>query len=62
MSLLLKINRYCRRTGLAESKFGRLSVRDPRLVHDLRMGRQLGPAIIARIEAFMAAPPSAPRA
>ena len=56
MSLLVKIDRYCRRTGLPESKFGRLAVHDPRLVHDLRMGRQLGPAISARIEAFMAEP------
>lgn len=54
MSLLVKIDRYCRRTGVPPSKFGRLAVHDPRLVHDLRMGRQLGPAIIARIEAFMA--------
>ena len=54
VSLLVKIDRYCRRTGLPPSKFGRLAVRDPRLVHDLRMGRQLGPAITRRIEAFMA--------
>jgi hypothetical protein len=54
MSLLVKIDRYCRRTGLPPSKFGRLAVHDPRLVHDLRMGRQLGPAITSKILAFMA--------
>lgn len=54
MSLLVKIDRYCRQTGVPPSKFGRLAVHDPRLVHDLRMGRQLGPAITARIEAFIA--------
>ena len=54
MSLLVRIDRYCRRTGVPPSKFGRLSVHDPRLVHDLKMGRQLGPAITARIEAFLA--------
>lgn len=56
MSLLVKIDRYCRRTGLRPSRFGRLAVRDPRLVQDLRAGRQLGPAILARIEAFMLEP------
>ena len=56
MSLLVKIDRYCRHTGVPPSKFGRLAVHDPRLVHDLRRGRQLGPAITARIEAFMAEP------
>lgn len=56
MSLLLKIDRYCRHTGVRPSQFGRLAVHDPRLVHDLRKGRQLGPAIVARIEAFMAEP------
>ncbi len=54
MSLLVKIDRYCRRTGTPPSRFGRLAVRDPRLVHDLRMGRQPGPAITSRVEAFIA--------
>lgn len=54
MSMLGKIDRYCRRTGTPPSKFGRLAVQDPRLVHDLRLGRQLGPAITRKIEAFLA--------
>lgn len=36
------------------TKFGRLAVRDPRLVHDLRRGRELGTRISARIDAFLA--------
>ncbi len=56
MSLLVKIDRYCRRNGLRPSRFGRLAVQDPRLVQDLRRGRQLGSAIAAKIEAFMAEP------
>lgn len=56
MSLLVKIDRYCRATGLKPSRFGRLAVRDPRLIHDLRLGRQVGPALAARVEAFMAVP------
>jgi hypothetical protein len=36
------------------TKFGRLAVRDPRLVHDLRRGREPGPRMVRRIEAFLA--------
>jgi hypothetical protein len=53
MSVLLEINRYLRRTGMPPSRFGRLAVRDPRLVHDLSRGRQPGPALQARVRAFI---------
>ena len=53
MSVLIKINRYLRATGMPVSKFGRLAVNDPRLVHDLKRGRQPGPTIVARVEAFI---------
>lgn len=53
MSLLWEINRYCRRTGLPPTKFGRLAVNDPRLIGDMLRGRQLGPSVRARVEAFM---------
>ncbi|WP_380786142.1 hypothetical protein [Sphingomonas sp. R86521] len=53
MSVLIKIDRYLRRTGMPVSKFGRLAVNDPRLVHDLKRGRQPGHGIVARIEAFI---------
>jgi hypothetical protein len=53
-SLMVEIDRCLRRTGLRESKFGRLSVRDPRLVHDLRHGRVPGPELIARVRATIA--------
>ncbi len=53
MSVLIKIDRYLRRTGMPVSKFGRLAVNDPRLVHDLKRGRQPGRIIVARIEAFI---------
>ncbi len=53
MSVLIKINRYLRQTGMPMSKFGRLSVKDPRLVHDLRLGRQPRPPMVARIEEFI---------
>jgi hypothetical protein len=53
VSVLIKIDRYLRRTGMPVTKFGRLAVNDPRLIHDLKHGRQPGAAIIARIEAFI---------
>lgn len=55
MTLLVEIDRYIRATGMPESKFGRLAVRDPRLVHDLRRGRSPGPAMVRRVRAFIAA-------
>lgn len=54
MSLLWDINRYCRRTGMPPTKFGRLAVNDPRLVHDLNRGREPGPAMRARVAEFIA--------
>lgn len=53
MSVLQKINRYLKETGMAPTRFGRLAVRDPRLVGDLRNGREPGPRLRARIEAFL---------
>ncbi len=55
MSVHRKIEKFLRATDMPPTKFGRLAVRDPRLVHDLRRGRELGPRISARIEAFLAA-------
>lgn len=54
MSLLGKINRYLRATQMPETKFGRCVANDPRLVRDIRNGREPRPAMIARIEAFLA--------
>lgn len=53
MSLLFQINRYCRRTGMPPTKFGRLAINDPRLVGDLARGRQVGPSVTARVESFI---------
>jgi hypothetical protein len=39
---------------MSPSRFGRLAARDPRLVHDLRNGRELGGPLAARLEAFLA--------
>lgn len=53
MSLLIRIDRYLRRTGISPSTFGRQAVNDPRLVHDLRLGRMPGARICARVEAIL---------
>lgn len=60
MAILGKIERYLRRYGMPRTKFGRLAVNDPRLVDDLRNGRDPGPELCARIEAQLARPPAAP--
>ncbi len=60
MSLLGKIDRFLRHTQMPPTKFGRLAVRDPRLVGDLRRGREPGRAVIARVEHFIAAQESSP--
>jgi hypothetical protein len=54
MSVLARINRYLKRTGMPPTRFGRLAINDPRLVGDMRNGREPGPRVIARIEAFLA--------
>ena len=53
MSVLRKIERYLRATEMPETKFGRLAVNDPRLVRDLRNGRETGQRMNERIEAFI---------
>lgn len=53
MALLIKIDRYLRRTAMPVTKFGRLAANDPRLVTDLRRGREPGAKLIARVEAFI---------
>lgn len=54
MTVLRKVERYLQRSQMPATKFGRLAVRDPRLVHDLRNGREPRAAMVARIEAFIA--------
>lgn len=54
MSLIWKIECFLRASGLPPTKFGRLAINDPRLIDDLRNGRQLRADTAARIEAFIA--------
>ena len=54
MSLLHAIEVCLKFTKVPPSRFGRDSVRDPRLVHDLRRGRQPGRRMERRVRAHMA--------
>lgn len=55
MSLLHAIETCLKLTQVPASRFGRESVKDPRLVHDLRRGRQPGPAMERRVRMHIAA-------
>ncbi len=53
MPILRKIENFLRNTGMAPTRFGRDAVRDPRLVFDMRNGREPTPRMVRRIEHFM---------
>ena len=49
-----KIERFLIHYDMPATKFGRLAAHDPRLVLDMRNGRELRTPMIVRAEAFMA--------
>lgn len=51
--LLTRIASHCARTATAPTRFGRNAVNDPRLVGDLRNGREPGARLVARVEAYL---------
>lgn len=51
--LIRSIEKFLRRHDMRPTLFGRLAVRDPRFVLDLRNGRQPGPRVKRRVEHFM---------
>lgn len=55
--ILRKVERYLEASGMSATMFGRRVARDPRLVHDLRRGRQIGPLMMERVETFIATGP-----
>ena len=48
-----RIEQFLRRSGMKPARFGRNVARDPRLVFDLRRGRELRPATEQRIRAYL---------
>ena len=53
MQLLAEIEKYLRYSGMPPTRFGREAVRDPRLVHDLRRGREPGRRLASRVRAYL---------
>lgn len=53
MCLLIKIDRFLRRSGMSRSQFGRRAINDPRLVTDMMRGRVIGQDTQRRIERFI---------
>ncbi len=53
MHLLSRVERFLRRSRTPATRFGREAVRDPRLVFDLRRGRQTGAKLSARVCDFL---------
>ncbi len=53
MHLRSVVERYLKATGMPPTRFGREAAHDPRLVHDMRGGREVGPKLTARIVAFL---------
>jgi hypothetical protein len=51
--LLHRIEKFLSETGMPWTKFGRIVAHDPRLVGDMRNGRQPRPELAARIDAFI---------
>ncbi len=51
--LLPMIERFLRQHDMRPTRFGRDSARDPRLVFDLRQGREPGARLTRRVEHFM---------
>src|SRR2546421_10271620 len=52
-TLLGSISDFCRRTGMAESTFGRRAVNDGKFVSRLRDGARVTPETLQRVNQFM---------
>ena len=51
--LIRAVEKFLREYGISPTTFGRESVRDPRLVFDLRNGRDPRPCTVARVRAYL---------
>jgi 2,4-dienoyl-CoA reductase-like NADH-dependent reductase (Old Yellow Enzyme family) len=53
MTLIRDVERCLRDGGISAARFGREAVGDPRLVFDMRRGRELRPATAERVRAYV---------
>ena len=51
--MLRSVETFLKATGMAPTRFGRDAVRDPRIVFDMRRGREPGARMRRRLEHFM---------
>ena len=49
-----EIEKFLIEQEMPATKFGRLAAHDPRLVLDIRMGREIRPPMIKKLQNFMA--------
>ncbi len=53
MHINRRVERFLRQYNMPPTKFGRLAARDPRIVLDMRMGREVRPETALRLSAFI---------
>ena len=53
MHLMRRIQQFLKHAGMSPTRFGREAVGDPRLISDLRNGRELRETTVARIQAWL---------
>ena len=53
VSIIEEISDFCRRSGLAESTFGRLAINDGKLMNRLRTGGHVNSDTLAKLRTFM---------
>ena len=53
MQLIRRIERFLAKADMKPTRFGRETVGDPRLISDIKNGRELRDATIARIQAWL---------
>jgi len=54
MNINREIEKFLAEQDMPPTKFGRLAARDPRLVLDIRNGREIRPAMTCRLQRYMA--------
>jgi len=53
MNINREIEKFLAEQDMPPTKFGRLAARDPRLVLDIRNGREIRPAMVCRLQRYM---------
>ena len=53
IKLRRRIELFLRRTRMSPTRFGRLAIRDPRFLDDLRAGRRPRPQTVARVTRWL---------